>query len=216
MPTASERQRINASPLARLAHEKRERERIARIAEEIRKIEEEKRRKTAAGKRVIGDVKVKEDGRDRTVKKYLTTLDQLERRNHLAKPLRTAFDELAKAVSLSSGACVDDKDLRGSSSRGIGSLENGSAPEFGPRSFSDQILRAERVRQYVMGQIPQDMMRLANQLLDEETGYTLTRPTPLTDYGNAIEFNQEQQARAAGAMMAVDLCRVIHHALKSR
>ena len=48
MPTASERQRINASPLARLAHEKRERERIARIAEELARIREDKRR--AAGK----------------------------------------------------------------------------------------------------------------------------------------------------------------------
>ncbi len=227
MSTPRQRQAtMKASSLAKLAHEKREQERLVALAAELQAIAEDKKRKrTASGRRPIGEVVIQEMERsedtgelvrtNRVVKKYLTTLDQLEKRGQLEKHLRTAFDRLAEANALSSGACISDRDLRGSSARGISSWEGGGG-QFGPRSMSDQTLEAETLRQYILGMIPEDMMKLANQLLMEETGMTLERPAPLTEFGQANGFNQEQQARSSGATMAIDICRVVHHALKSR
>lgn len=210
-----------------MAHNKRTKERIEQIAEEVASIKADKEKaKTRAERRKVGEKVIDEWEIDpetgeqvkvrRNVRKYLTTLDELEKRGQLDKALKVAFDEFANAVSLSSGACIDDKDLRGSSSCNIANMEGGSSSQFGPRSMSDQMLKAERKRQYVMGHIPRDMMKLANRLVMEETGITIERPAPLTDYGHQNGFNQEQQARSSGATMAIDICRIVHHALKSR
>jgi hypothetical protein len=223
----STRQKLKGSRLAELAHAKRNAARLEGIASEQAAIEADKQRKrTAVGKRPTGEKVIEETERSedtgelvrtkRTVKKYLTTLDNLEKRGQLDKHLRMAFDQLAEAVALSSGACIDDRDLRGSSARGIVSLDSNGGSTFGPRSVSEMSRRGENLRKAVMAAIPQDMMKLANHLLMEETGLTLERPAPLTEYGQANGFNQEQQARSSGATMAIDVCRVVHHALKSQ
>jgi hypothetical protein len=207
--------RLKASSIAKLAHEKREEARLAKIAEELHRIEEDRKR-TASGKRKVGEITLSDGGHTRVVKKYLTTLDQLERRGQLPRELRVAFDAFAAAAAASTGACVDERDRRNGSSRGIAAMEPAAGGGFGPRGMSDATLRAQRLSQYVWGIIPEGMMRLARHLIEEETGYTMLKPPPLTEYGNANNFHQEQQARASGATMAIDLCRVIHHALKSR
>jgi hypothetical protein len=218
---------LAASNSAKAIHARQKAERLAEIAAELKLMEEERKKaaKTRAGKRPVGDVVIEEFERNEegelvkrrvASRKFLTTLDQLEKRGQLDKHLRNAFDALANAVSMSSGACIDDRDLRGSTSRGIAVWDSAANGAFGPRSFSDQMLKAERLRQYVMGQIPEEMMRLASQLIMEETGQTLERPAPLTEYGQTNGFQQEQQARSSGATMAIDICRVVHHALKSR
>ena len=217
---------LTATNSAKAINARQKAERLAEIAAELKAIQEDKKRiKTRAGKRPVGDVVIEEFERNEqgelvkrrvSSKKYLTTLDQLEKRGQLEKHLRNAFDSFANACSLSSGACIDDRDLRNGSNRGISAWEaNGKTP-FGSKTLSDQILKAERLRQYVMGQIPEEMMKLAGQLIMEETGQTLERPAPLTEYGQGNGFQQEQQARSSGATMAIDICRVVHHALKSR
>jgi hypothetical protein len=209
-----------------MAHNKRTKERIEQIAEELAAIEEDKRRKTAAGKRKVGEKVIDEyevhpDSGEmvkvrRNVRKYLTTLDQLEKRGQLPKELRLAFDSFAEAVAMSSGACIDDRDLRGSSNRGIADWQASGSGQYGPRDYSERARQGENLKLFIEAQIPLDMMRLANQLVWEETGISIERPTPLTEYGNKNGFNQEQQARSSGATMVIDICRIVHHALKSR
>lgn len=214
---------LTASPEAQAAHEKR----IARIADDIIALEESKQR--MANRRPIGEVVIKETERceetgdlivtNRTVKKHLTTLDQLDKRGQLEKYERSAFDVFARAYALSTGAAADEGDRRGSTSRGISAWGNGSAPQFGPRAMSDTVLKAERTVQYILESIPEVMMPLAMQLLSEETGAFqafMSKFAPLVQYGNQNGFNQEAQARASGATMVRDVCRVIHHALKNR
>lgn len=213
--TTSQRAKLEASSLARLAYEKREQARLREIAEEVARIAEDKKRKTAAGKRRIGEITLSEGGHTRTVKRYLTTLDLLEQRGQLSKELKGAFAEFARVVAASSGASVEDNDRR-STTRGIASLDSAGTNGFGPKSISLKVLEAQRKSQYIWGHIPEGMMRLARHLIDEETAYALQRPPPLTEYGHGNGFNQEQQARASGATMAIDLCRIVHHALKSR
>lgn len=196
-----------------MAHNKRTKERIEKIAEELAAIEEDKRKKTAAGKRKVGEKTLSDGGHTRTVKKYLTTLDQLEKRGQLPKHLRNAFDAYAEAFAMASGACIDDHDLRGSSNRGVTDWQ-ASGGQFGPRDYSETARRGENLKLYIESHIPQEMLRLANQLVWEETGITIERPAPLTEYGHQFGFKQEQQARAAGAAMAIDICRIVHHVIK--
>lgn len=220
-------QTLKASTLAIMAHNKRKEERIAQIAEEVAAIRADKARakpksfsdKRRVSERVVDEYEIHPESGEqvksrRNVRKYVTTLDLLEDRKQLPKELRNAFDEWAKADSLSSGACIDEKDLRGSSSRGTVNMEGVSGGGFGPRTMSDQVLNAERKRQFILGHIPQDLMPLAMRLLHEETGVMREALSPLTEYGRKNGFNQEQQARSSGATMAIDICRIVHHALK--
>lgn len=167
--------------------------------------------KTAADKRRMGEVVID----SKLVKRYLTTLDQLEKRGQLPKHLKMAFDRFAEAVAVASGACVFDGDPRGSSARTISVLDSADGAQFGSRTLSNSVIAASYLERQLWGTIPEDLRKLADQLVHEETGYSATAPKPLTAYGHENAFQQEQQARAVGATMAVDICRIIHHALKS-
>ena len=229
MSAPPQRQMLSASGDAQLALEKRMQERAQYLdrmqAIEARREEAKQTSKTRHDKRKVGEVVIEEYERDengdliktrRAARKFVTTLDQLEKRQQLGKHLRDSFDKLANAVSLSSGACIDDRDLRSSTNRGIASWESQGDVAFGSKSLSDQILEAETLRKRLMDAIPVEMMKLASMLLFEETGQVLNEPLRLAEFGELNGFNNDLQGRASGATMAIDVCRVIHHALKGR
>jgi hypothetical protein len=76
------------------------------------------------------------------------------------------------------------------------------------------VRKAQGEWQYLKGHIPQDLLPLFEQMVEEQTGVMTEKAGPLTTFGNAYGFQQEQQARASGATQARDICAILHLAIK--
>lgn len=148
----------------------------------------------------------------RLVKKRATTLDALEKRGQLAKDLRIAFDAFARHCARATGAVVDDRDPRGSSARMGSQWEGSIGGGFGTRTPSDASLDSARVARYVTAEMPDPFQRLLAELVEEHIsdGPLIFLKT----YGHERGFAQEQQARAAGAVMAWSVCVVVQDRMK--
>jgi hypothetical protein len=73
-----------------------------------------------------------------------------------------------------------------------------------------RVLNARWLVDQLRARIPEELTAVYDRLRDEEVGSLVGTPPPLTDYGRAAGFGQEQQARASGATQVRDVCAILH------
>jgi hypothetical protein len=81
------------------------------------------------------------------------------------------------------------------------------------------VLEARRLWRELEREIPREMLEVLDQLVEEETGLLQgmplqSRPPSLQKYGREFGWEQDKQAGAAGSMLAISACAVLHHAIK--
>jgi len=154
-------------------------------------------------------------GSKRQVMVCRTTLDMLRERGQLPMHLRVAFDQYVISWNMANGVSGAANDTH-STAKGISSYD-GVAPapgSYGPKTLSNRQISHGEVVQQIKNAIPPRLLGVFDQLEKEECGLWYEKPRPLTIYGNSTGFNQQQQARASGATMVVDVCAIVEHALK--
>jgi hypothetical protein len=164
----------------------------------------ERRAKAAdVGHRIVGR---------RAVRALKTTADLLEDRGHLPRHLRQALD--AFSVIVVEALNVNAADYGDGTARLVSGYNDSPTVAYGPREISDRALDARYKWRMIEREVPEHLLDVLEQLVAEETGRLQGRPKSLQRYGREFGWEQEKQAGAAGAMMAVDACGVLHHALK--
>jgi hypothetical protein len=149
----------------------------------------------------------------REVKKLKTTLDLLEDHGHLPPHLRIAFEKFCEAIAIALNVSVADEQ-RVSSARMVSGYGDAPLNAYGPREISDHVLEARYFWKMLERELPLEIRDIVEQLVGEETGLLQGRPASLQRYGREYGWQQDKQAGAAGAMMAIAACAVLHHALK--
>jgi hypothetical protein len=148
----------------------------------------------------------------RVVRKFMTTLDHLERHEHLSRDLRVPFDKYCKALVVSQH--VNPYDEGPSTSHLVSSYDGVTSDQiFASRNIPQHVLDAQAFCAAVQREIPEGMWDIVNQLVGEETGHLQGRPPSLQKHGRGFGWKQDKQAAAAGAMHVIDACMVIKHAV---
>ena len=154
-------------------------------------------------------------GSKRRVMVVRTTLDLLRERKQIPQHLRMAFDQYCLSYALAKGIAAAANDTH-STAKGISGYDGVGVADanFGPRALSNRQISHAQVAQRIEITIPPGMAAVFYRLRDEETDGYHNKPRPLTMYGNARGFNQQQQARSAGATIVYDVCEIVAHELK--
>ena len=156
---------------------------------------------------------------NREVRKLKTTADLLEDRNgvrHLPRHLRQALDRFCEAKIVSMNVDARDDGAK-SSHRLIVNYDGepmGTSGCPGSHDVPDHVLNARYLWKMLEREVPREMMEVLDQLIAEEMGDLQQRPPSLQKYGRTFGWDQDKQAVAAGSMLAISACSVLHHALK--
>ena len=79
---------------------------------------------------------------------------------------------------------------------------------------SSRALEARRRWKALEQQIPEELRDVIDQLVSEETRLVAGRPQSLQRFGREFGWQQDKQAAAAGAALAIAACAVLRHALR--
>jgi len=149
----------------------------------------------------------------RAVQACKTTVELLEDRGHLPKHLRQALDvTCVAAVEAMNVSVVDEQKC--SSARFVSGYGDDPLVAYGPRDISDRALNARYLFKCLEREIPEHLKGLFDRLVDEETGPMSARAPSLQRFGNSFGWNQDKQAGASGAQQVIDICGILHHAIK--
>ena len=154
----------------------------------------------------------------REVRKLMTTLDWLEYHHHLDNHphCRRSFKLYCEKRLEADGVNATDEH-GGSTSRLISGYGDETFVAYGPRDgISDRQFEARTFVRCIEAELPheRECIELLDQLVGEETGALTERPKSRARYGRAFNWQQDKQAGAAGAMLAISICFAVHHAVK--
>jgi hypothetical protein len=126
---------------------------------------------------------------EHVARKIKTTAELLADRGQLPRHLRGALDAYAAlvATAMCVGPCEED---------------------------ATRALEARRRWKALELQIPEELLDVIEQLVSEETGLIAGRPQSLQRFGRALGWQQEKQAAAAGAALAIAACALLRHAIR--
>lgn len=157
-----------------------------------------------------GFTHMNEPGSKRQIRRLKTTLDLLEDRGQLRKELRTVFVFLASRWVNAYHYVTEERSTHNLVSSYQDKIDHG----FGSNQpkLNDYQRASWKFVIAVEDAIPQggELWPVYRQILDEEVGIRIGQPRPLKNFGKKRGFRQEQQARAAGASIAVDVCEIVY------
>lgn len=184
--------------------------RIARKADEAARVETVKTTLVKASRRRTERLVLTSDGHTREVKKVKTTANKLEKDGKLTRDLAIYLAAFAQCVADGHGAATDDH--HDSSNRLTAAYEPvGTLSGFGSRTYSDRQLTGIEALQEMKNRIPQELVPIFNQIVDEEVvGYSPLKRT-LAELGEKLGYKHKQTTAAGGALVYAVTCLIAHY-----
>lgn len=184
--------------------------RRSRKADEVERIETVRTASVKTTRRRVGFVVLETDGHKREVRKVKTTASKLEKDGKLTRDLANYLTAFARSVADGMGAATDDN--HDSTNRLTASYEPvGTLSGFGSRTPSDRQLWGIEALQEMKHRIPNELIPIFNQIIDEEVaGYSPLART-LSELGERLGYKHKQQTAAGGALVYAVTCLIAHY-----
>ncbi len=184
-----------------------------RIAEEIERIEITRTRKIKEFTKRTDYVVLETDGHRRGVRKVKTTATKLETAGKLPKDLMIYVQSFAALVAAGMGAATDDG--HDSTNRMTVNYDGGSGGAFGSRTPSDRVLTGMAAYQEMRQRVPQEILPLFDQIVNEEVaGYSPIART-LKEIGEALGYT-DRLSTASGGTQVFFVAALIAHFLREK
>jgi len=188
-------------------------ERASRVADEIERVELTRTRKIKEFTRRTDYVVLETDGHRRGVQRVKTTASKLETAGKLPKDLMVYVQAFAMLVANGMGAATDDR--HDSTNRLTANYEGGSGGAFGSRTPSDRVLMGTSAYQEMRQRIPQELLPLFEQIVNEEVaGYSPLART-LKEIGEALGYT-DRLSSASGGTQVFCISALIAHFLREK
>ena len=184
--------------------------RRSRKADEVERIETVRTASVKTTRRRVGFVVLETDGHKREVRKVKTTASKLEKDGKLTRDLANYLTAFARSVADGMGVATSDN--HDSTNRLTASYEPvGTLSGFGSRTPSDRQLFGLEALQELKKRVPNELMPIFNQIVDEEVaGYSPLART-LSELGDRLGYKHKQQASAGGALVYAVTCLIAHY-----
>lgn len=171
----------------------------SRIAEEIERIELVRVTKTKITRTRTDYHIIETDGHKREVRKVKTTSSKMEKSGKLPRDLSNYVQLFAHLVANGMGAATDD--AHDSTNRLTASYEASGGMTFGSRTPSDRVLTGMNAYQMMRQRVPQELLSLFDQIVNEEVaGYSPLSRT-LVELGEALGYTHRQSTASGGTQV---------------
>lgn len=184
--------------------------RITRKGEEYERVETVRTASVKTTRRRVGFVVLETDGHKREIRKVKTTASKLEKDGKLTRDLANYLSAFARSVADGMGVATDDG--HDSTNRLTASYEPiGTLSGFGSRTPSDRQLLGIEALQEMKNRVPNELIPIFNQIVDEEVaGYSPLART-LSELGERLGYKHKQQTAAGGALVYAVSCLIAHY-----
>lgn len=204
-------QQIHSDELLSVDYEMSIQRKRTRVAQEIERIEQTQTQKIKLTRTRTDYHIIETDGHKREVRKVKTTASKLEKTGKLPRDLSNYVQLFAHLVANGMGAATDDS--HDSTNRLTCSYEPSGGGGFGSKTPSDRVLTGMNAYQMMRQRVPQELLPLFDQIVNEEVaGYSPLART-LVELGEALGYTH-RQSTASGGTQVFCVAALIAHFLR--
>lgn len=181
-----------------------------RKSDEAQRIETVRSTKLKASRRRTDYHIIETEGHRREVRKVKTTASKLEKDGKLSRDLSVYLQAFAQCVADGMGAATEDN--HDSSNRLTAAYEPiGTLSGFGSRTYGDRQLTGLEALQEMKNRIPQELIPIFNQIVDEEVAGTSPLRRTLAELGERLGYKHKQSSASGGTLVYAVACLIAHY-----